>query len=59
MYLSVLMTMYNSFLGVIHAQSLGEICSRVAQWSNKALHLSAKGATTVPGSNPGGITSGP
>ena len=31
--------------------------SRVTQWS-KALHLSARGVTTVPGSNPGYITSG-
>ena len=34
-----------------------KLCSRVAQQS-KALHLSAKGVTTVPGLNPGCITSG-
>ena len=31
--------------------------SRVAQWSN-ALHFSARGVATVPGSNPGCVTSG-
>ena len=32
-------------------------CSRVVQWS-KALHLSARGITTDPGSIPGCITTG-
>jgi hypothetical protein len=36
--------------------TLSSLDSRVAQRS-KALHLSAKGVTTIPGSNPGCITS--
>ena len=50
-------TFFSCFLFGIHCTSI--MCvSRVARWWSKALHLSARGITTDPGSIPGCITTG-
>jgi hypothetical protein len=51
-------TQYLKMLRPFKHSSTGKVLTHTWKQQSKALHLSARGVTTVPGSNPGCITSG-